>query len=169
MPTGGDESSQEILLVNDRHILILMTVSFMHGIEVTLFTRRQVLVVVVVGLVASAGTAAAVSILIKDPHPITSAEGTLSSSPVTIDSQSLTYAGTNATGVDVVVNNTDASSHTVDLHFAIRKSDGTLVESTTKTSINVNTSSTKSVTWTFSTERTVDTFAQVEITVEQTS
>lgn len=132
-------------------------------------TRRQVAIFLLIGMLSSAGTAAAVNILTKNPNPVTPAEGTLSSSPVTIDSQSLTYSGTNATGVDLVVNNTDGSNHTVDVHLAIRKSDGTIVESTKKTSIGVSAGSTKSVTWTFSSEHAVDTFSRVEVTVEQTS
>lgn len=132
-------------------------------------TRRHVAAFVVVATIASAGTAAAVDVLTENPNPITSAEGTLSSSPVTIDSQSLTYSGTNATGVTIVANNTDGSTHTVDVHFALRKSDGTLVERTTKTGLSVGATSTTSVTWTFSTEHAVDTFSLVEVTVEQTA
>lgn len=134
----------------------------------TWVTRQQITIFLIVALLASAGTAAAVNILTKNPNPVSAAEGTLSSSPVTIDSQSLTYSGTNATGVDIVVNNTDTGSHTIDIHIALRKADGTVVESTTKTGTSVSAGSTKSVTWTFSTEHPVDTFSDVEVTVEQT-
>lgn len=132
-------------------------------------TRSQILVLGVVVLVSSAGTAAAMSILTKDPNPITAAEGTLSSSPVTVDSQSLAYSGTNATGVDIVLNNTDSSSHTVTLHFALKTSDGTIVERTTITSQSVGAGSTSTITWTFSSEHSVDTFSEVEVTIEQTA
>lgn len=131
-------------------------------------TYRRVIAVILGTLVVSAGTVAAVNILTKNPNQITAAEGSMSSSPVTVDSQSLTYSGTNAASLDVVVNNTDTSSHTVDLHFALRKSDDTVVESTTKTSISVSAGATKTVTWTFNNEHAVDTFSQIEVTVEQT-
>lgn len=84
------------------------------------------------------------------------------------DAQALTYSGTSATGVDVTVNNTDSSSHTISIHFAIREADGTIVESTTETGISVGAGSTQTVTWTFSSEHAVDTFSKVEVTVEQT-
>lgn len=130
--------------------------------------RRQVATVLVVGLLASAGTATALAILTVDPNPITPAEGSLSSSPVTVDSQSLTYSGTNATGVDVVVNNTDTADHTVDVHLALRTADGTLLESTTVSGQTVTTGATATVTWTFASSHSVDTFSTVEVTVEQT-
>lgn len=130
-------------------------------------SRRQLAALVVGALLVSAGTAAAVTVLPRDPNPITAAEGTLAESPVTVDSQSLTYTGTSVTGVGVVVNNTDTVEHTVDLHFSLRKEDGTLVEQTTKDGTTLVAGSTKTVTWTFSSEHPVDTFSQVEVTVEQ--
>lgn len=131
-------------------------------------TRTQIGVLAIVALLASMGTAGAVTILTSNPNPITAAEGSLSSSSVTIDSQSLTYSGVDVTGSDVVINNTDSSNHTVDLHLALRADDGTIVESTTNASISVEADSTKTVTWTFSSPHAVDTFSKVEVTVEQT-
>lgn len=130
--------------------------------------RRQVVTILVAGLLASAGTATALAVLTVNPNPITPADGSLTSSPVTVDSQSLSYSGTNATGVDVVVNNTDTADHTVDVHLALRTADGTLLESTTVSGRAVTAGSTATVTWTFASSHSVDTFSTVEVTVEQT-
>lgn len=131
-------------------------------------SSHRAFVLAVVLLVVSAGTVAAVQVLTRNPNPVTAAEGSLSSSPVTVDAQSLTYSGTDATGLDVTLNNTDTADHTTDLHFALRQTDGTIVEQTTVTGVTVGAGSTTTATWTFAAEHAVDTFSQVEVTVEQT-
>lgn len=132
-------------------------------------TRRHLLVGLIGALVVSAGAAAAVSIITADPNPIAPAEGTLSgSSNITVDSQSLTYSGTDATGVDVVVNNTGSSGHTVTLHFVLEDSTGNEIENTTVSGVSVSAGSTRTVTWTFNNAHSVDTFSKVEVTVEVT-
>lgn len=120
-------------------------------------------------LLVSAGTAAAVTILTVNPNSVSPAEGTLSSSAdVTVDSQHLSYTGVEVTALDVVVNNTGGSSHTVDLHVALRDSSGTVVESLTKTGVSVPAGSTTTVTVGFASAHRVDSFTDVEVTVEVT-
>lgn len=132
--------------------------------------RKRPVVIALVVLLVGVGTVAGVSILTNDPNPIQPAEGTLTNaSDLTVDSQSLSYSGTDATAVDVVVNNTGTSDHTVDMHFRLEDNTGSKVESTTKTSITVTAGSTKTVTWTFSSSHTVNSFSKVEVTIEQTS
>lgn len=132
-------------------------------------TRGQLVVLGAVAIVASAGTAAAVTIIVANPNTIAPAAGTLSGSPdLTVDSQSLTYSGTDATGLDVVVNNTGTSSHTVDLHFVLEDSTGTVIENATKTGVSIAGGSTSTVSWTFNSAHAVDTFSRVEVTVEVT-
>lgn len=141
----------------------------MKGTVRELLLRRTVVIALVV-LLVGVGVVAGVSILTKDPNPIQPAEGTLTNaSDLTVDSQSLSYSGTDATAVDVVVNNTGTSDHTVDMHFRLEDNTGSKVESTTKTSITVTAGSTKTVTWTFSSSQTVNSFSKVEVTIEQTS
>lgn len=131
---------------------------------------RQTVALVVVALIVSAGTAAAVSILTVNPNPISPANGTLSSSAdLTVDSQSLVYSGTDVTGVDIGVKNTAGSSHTVDVHVALVDSGGTTVATKTKSSVSVAASSTTTVSVTFASSQSVSTFTTVEITVEETA
>lgn len=129
------------------------------------------MVLAVVMLLVSASTAAAVSIILLDTNPIAPGEGLLSgSSDLVLESQSLTYVGNNATGTDVVVNNTGASSHTVDIHYAIKNTtSGTVVESgvVSGQSMPANTATTVSIT--FNSEHPVDTFHKLEVNVEETT
>lgn len=130
-------------------------------------SRRQVAALVVAILVTSTGAAAAVTVLVKNPDPIQPVEGHLmNAGDLTVDSQSLTYSGTDVTGLEVVVNNTGGNSHDVVLHFALRDSSGTLVDST-KQSKTISATSTRTVTWSFG-PYSVSSFSKVEVTIEQT-
>lgn len=128
------------------------------------------MVLAVVMLMVSASTAAAVSIILLDTNPVAPGEGLLSgSSDLVLESQSLTYTGNNATGTDVVVNNTGASSHTVDIHYAIKNTtSGTVVESGVVTGESIPVGA-KTVSITFKSEHPVDTFHKLEVNVEETT
>lgn len=126
-------------------------------------------VVVALALVVSASTAAATSILVRNPDPIVPVQGSLqASSDLTVDNQSLTYSGVNVTGVDIAVNNTGGSSHDGTLHVALLDSDDTLLASkTTSSSFPGNTVSVVAID--FGSSYSVENVSRVEVTVEQTT
>lgn len=134
-------------------------------------TKTTTIAIALVALFLGAGiAAAAVTITQNDPNPIAPGQGTVKGSQdLSIASQSLTYSGVNATGVTVDVNNTATSDHTADVHISVKKADGTIVESTTFTGKTLTASSVTSVSFTFTKERPVDTFADIEVVVEQTA
>lgn len=120
-------------------------------------------------LVVSASTAAATSVLVRNPDPIVPVSGSLqASSDLTVDNQSLTYSGVNVTGVDIAVNNTAGSSHDGTLHLAILKSDDTVLASkTTSSAFPGNTVTVVSID--FASSYSVENVSRVEVTVEETN
>lgn len=127
---------------------------------------------VAIALIVGMGVAAAaVTIVQTDPNPIAPGEGTVKgSTDLSIDSQSLSYSGVNATGVDVTVMNGGSVDHTGDVHISVKTAGGTVVESKTFTGETFTGNSTAStVSFTFSKERPVDSFADVEVLVEETA
>jgi len=124
--------------------------------------------IVVLILLVSAGIAAAVTIVAINPNPISPGTGTLSgSNDLALDSQSLTYSGTNVTGVDVAINNT-GSVHTADVHIALKDSTGAVIATQTVSGANLPSATVTTVSVTFASEHSVDSFAELEVTVEQT-
>lgn len=120
-------------------------------------------------LVVSASTAAATSVLVRNPDPIVPVRGSLqASSDLTVDNQSLSYSGVNVTGLDIAVNNTGSSSHDGTLNVALIKSDDTILTSkTTTTSFPGNTVTVVSVD--FAASYSVENVSRVEVTVEETN
>lgn len=127
------------------------------------------MLVVTVALLSGAA-AAAVTIATLSPNSIAPASGTLQGdADLSVDSQELTYQGTNVTSTDVTVSNAGSASATIDVHVALKTSSGGLVESTTLASKSVASSSTATFTVSFSSNPGVDEFADVEVTVERTA
>lgn len=126
-------------------------------------------VLVALALVVSASTAAATSILVRNPDPIVPVQGSLqASSDLTVDNQSLTYSGVNVTGVDIAVNNTAGSSHDGTLHVALLdSSDAILASKTTSSPLPGNTVTVVPID--FGSSYSVENVSRVEVTVEQTS
>lgn len=129
------------------------------------------LVLVALVFILGMGVAvAAVTIVQVNPDPIAPGEGEVQGSDdLSIESQSLTYSGVNATAVDVVVNNTGTSDHTGDVHISIKDAAGTIVDSTTVSGEEFTGGQTTTVSYTFSEELPVDSFAKIEVVVEQTA
>lgn len=120
-------------------------------------------------LITSVGTAAATSMLDRDPNSIVAVEGALSdSNDLTVDSQRLTYSGTEIEGVSVVVNNT-GTTHEGVAHVALRDSSGNLVASKSTSTQTFAGSDTTTVTVTFASAHSVANVSRVEATVEQTA
>jgi len=132
--------------------------------------KTSTIAVALVALVVGAGfAAAAVTISQANPNKVAPGEGQVQgSTDMTIDSQSLSYSGVNATGVTVDVNNTGTSDHTGDVHISVKKSDGTIVDSKTYTGKTFTSGSVTSVTYTFASELPIDSFSKLEVVVEQT-
>lgn len=139
------------------------------GLQTELSTGKVVAIALGIAVV-SAGIGAAVTIVTLGVSPVAPGAGTLAGSDVlSIDSQELQYTGTNVTGADIVVNNTDTDPHSVDVHVALRNTtSGTVVRSTTVTSVNVPAGGTTNATVSFTDSVSVGEFDKVEVTVEQT-
>ena len=130
-------------------------------------TASQLVASIVVLSVVS-GSAAGVAITTLTVNDIRPGSGTLSAaSSISIDSQDLTYEGNNVTAVDVVVNNTGGSSVTVDIHVALKDSNGNKVDAKTVSGQSIGASSTATVTASMGNTPGVDEFQEVEVTVEQ--
>lgn len=126
-------------------------------------------VLVAFTLVVSASTAAATSILVRNPDPIVPVQGSLqASSDLTVDNQSLTYSGVDVTGVDIAVNNTAGTNHDGSLHVALLRSDDTVLASKTTTSSFPGNTVTV-VTVDFASSYSVENVSRVEVTVEETT
>lgn len=105
----------------------------------------------------------------SETNSIVAVEGALSdSNDLTVDSQRLTYSGTEIQGVSVVVNNTGATHEGV-AHVALRDSSGSLVTAKSTSTQTFAGSDTTTVTVTFASAHSVATVSRVEATVEQTS
>jgi hypothetical protein len=134
--------------------------------------KTSTIAVGLVALLVGGGlAAAAVTITQANPNKIAPGEGQVQgSTDMTIDSQSLSYSGVNATGVTVDVNNAGTTDHTGDVHISVKKADGTIVDSTTKSGQNFAGNGTvTSVSYTFSSELPIDSFSKLEVVVEQTA
>lgn len=118
----------------------------------------------------SAGIGAGVTIVTLSVSPISPGAGTLTGSNVlSIESQELQYTGNNVTGVNVTVNNTDTSSHTVDIHVALRNTtSGTVVRETTLSGVTVSAGTAETFTVSLSPSVSTADFDKVEVNVEQT-
>lgn len=127
-------------------------------------------VLVSIALIIGMGVAAAaVTIVQVNPDPIAPGEGEVTgSNDLSLESQSLTYSGTNATGVDVIVNNTATGDHTGDVHITVKDGNGNVLESTTETGVTFTGGTTTTVSYTFTQERPVDSFTKLEVVVEET-
>lgn len=120
-------------------------------------------------LVISAGTAGATSMLVRSPNPIVPVEGSLSgSNDLTVDSQQLTYTGTEIDGLTVAVNNTAGTSHEGVVHIALRNSSGDLVAEQTTSTQTFSSNRVTNVSVTFANSHSVANVTRVEATVEQT-
>lgn len=136
--------------------------------------QRNIPTFVLVGIALLVGmgvAAAAVTIVQTNPNPIAPGEGTVQgSTDLSIESQSLSYSGVNATGVDVNILNSGTVDHTGDVHISVKTASGTVVESNTFTGQTLaGNSTTTTVSFTFTKERPVDTFAEIEVLVEETA
>lgn len=130
-------------------------------------TSKAVMTIVLVCLMSA--TVSAVTVATLTVNPIDAGSGTLSESTnIAIDSQNLVYEGNNVTSVDVTVNNTDSTSHTIDLYVAVIDSADATVTTGTVTGASVSASSLKTVSVTLGTSPGVDEFQEVEVTVEET-
>lgn len=119
-------------------------------------------------IVTGVTTAAATSVLVRDPNPIVAAEGSLTgATDLTVDEQRLTYDGVNVTGVTVTVNNTAVGNHTGIVHLAV-KNGSTTIESTTIGETTFAGGSTTDVTVSLSTSYSVAELDRVEVTIERT-
>lgn len=134
-------------------------------------TKTPTIAIALAALLLGAGVAAAaVSITQANPTPIAPGQGQVQgSTDLSIDSQSLSYSGVNATGVTVSVNNTGSAEHTGDIHITVKASDGTVLESSTTTGVTFAAGSVTSHSFTFSQERPVDSFTNLEVVVEETA
>jgi hypothetical protein len=133
--------------------------------------KTSTIAVGLVALVVGGGlAAAAVTISQANPNEVAPGEGQVTGSTnLSIDSQSLSYSGVNATGVTVDVNNTGMTDHTGDVHISIKKSDGTIVDSKTYTGKTFTQDSVTSVTYDFPSELPIDSFSKLEVLVEDTT
>lgn len=136
--------------------------------SVDISTTKLVAVMLGVSIISAGVTAVAITSL--SPSPIAPGAGTLTGSDVlTIDSQELLYSGNNVTDVNVSVNNTDTTSHTVDIHVAlINTTSGETVRSETITGVSIGAGTVKTSTVTLTNSVSVSKFDKVEVTVEQT-
>lgn len=137
--------------------------------SIKLTTPKLVAVLAAVSVV-SAGVGAGVAVVTLGVSPIAPGAGTLTGSDVlAIDSQELQYSGNNVTAVNATINNTDSTSHTVDVHVAlVNTTSGETVRTATVSGVSVAANSTKTVTATISPEVSVASFNKVEVNVEQT-
>lgn len=133
-------------------------------------STKQLAAVLIAASVVSAGIGAGVAVVTLGVSPIAPGTGTLAGSNVlTIQSQELQYTGNDVTAVNVTINNTDTSPHTVDIHLALRNTTaGTVVQSQTITGVTVPAGSTNTVQITLSPSVSVTEFDQIEVNVEQT-
>lgn len=134
----------------------------------TLRTRLRipVWVVAVVALLA-AGTVAAVTVSTLSFNPISPAEGQVQNSAVEVDSSSITYTGLTATQVNVTINNTDTTSHTVDVEVTVKDSGGAVQDSAAQTGVSIGAGSTQTLSFGVSVD--VTNLAEVEVFVEETA
>lgn len=134
--------------------------------------RKNVALFAIVAVALLVGTgiaAAAVTIVQSDPNRVAPAEGSVQGSDnLTIDSQSLSYSGVNATGMTVDVRNTGSVDHTGTVHLSVKTADGVEVETATLSSETFNSNTVSSVSYSFSQERPIDSFHSLEVLVEET-
>lgn len=137
--------------------------------SIELSTPKAVAALVAISVV-SAGVGAGVTIVTLGVSPVAPGAGTLTGSDVlSIDSQELQYSGNNVTAINVTVNNTDTTSHTVDVHVAmVNTTSGETVRTTTVSGVSIAANSTNTVTATISPSVSVGEFNKVEVNVEQT-
>lgn len=136
--------------------------------SVDISTTKLVAVMLGVSIISAGVTAVAITSL--SPSPVAPGAGTLTGSDVlTIDSQELLYTGNNVTDVNVSVNNTDTTSHTVDIHVAlINTTSGETVRAETITGVSIGAGTVKTSTVTLTNSVSVSEFDKVEVNVEQT-
>lgn len=123
-------------------------------------------VVAIVALLA-AGTVAAVTVTSLSFNPIEPAEGQVTNSAdLNVNGSDITYAGLNATQVDITVNNTGGTAHTIDADLTIKDAGNNIQASATQTGVNVPAGG--STTLTFNVQVPVSDLASVEVFIEQT-
>lgn len=132
--------------------------------------KNKLIALVVAISVVSAGVGAGVAIVSLGVSPVAPGAGTLTGSNVlTLESQELLYDGNNVTAVNASINNTDSSSHTADIHIALKNTtSGAVVAEETVTGISLPANTVTTTTITLSSPVAVDEFDKVEVTVEQT-
>lgn len=128
------------------------------------------LVAVMLGVSVISAGVTAVAITTLSPSPVAPGAGTLTGSDVlSIDSQELVYTGNNVTDVNVSVNNTDTTSHTVDIHVAlVNTTSGETVRAETVSGVSIAAGTVETVTVGLTNSISVDEFDKVEVNVEQT-
>lgn len=139
------------------------------GSTIELSTGKLAAVTIALSLV-SAGVGAGVAIVTLGVSPVAPGAGTLSGTDVlTLESQEILYQGNNVTAVNVSVNNTDTSSHTVDIHVALKNTtSGAVVSETTASGVSIAAGTVETTRVDLPSPVPVDEFDKVEVTVEQT-
>lgn len=131
-------------------------------------TRQVIAALVVVILLSSTVTALAIEHLSFNPV-VTNAGPLEKSGDIFIEEYELLMTGAKVDGVDVTLNNTNATAHDVDVNVALRDANGDLlVEKTKATSVAGNTVKTTFVDFAASNEPQVNAVEDVEITVQVT-
>lgn len=126
--------------------------------------------VLMVVLVAVAGSAAALTVVNVDNNPLNPGSGAVQgSADLTLNSQSLVYSGTNVTATDVNVSNSVTTDHTGDIQVVLKDSTGTILETKGITGVTFTGSSDTVTTVTFASEHPMTDVAAIDVVIEQTS
>lgn len=125
--------------------------------------------VLMIALVAVAGSAAALAIVNVDNNPLNPGSGSIEgSTDMTLKSQSLVYSGTNVTGTDVVVNNTGVE-HTGNIQVVLEDSAGNPLETKEMTGVIFAASSDTTTRVEFASEHSMADVSSIDVVVEQTA
>lgn len=130
--------------------------------------RKRLVAILLVVILISAGTAAAVTLTALDFNPLEPGKGPLTDSVLVIDSEQIEYNGLNATGVTLDVNNTDTADHGGDVYVALKNASGAVVSSGSQTGLTFTGGTVTSVTVSV-TSTNVTKFDTVEVRIEETS
>lgn len=133
-------------------------------------TSTKGIAILLAVVVISASVGAAVTIATLGVSPIAPGAGTLTGAEdLSIESQELQYSGSDVTAVNVTMNNTGTTDHTVDLYVALENTTSdTVVEEQTVTGVSVAAGSTNTTQVTLPNSVPVSEFDRVEVNAEQT-
>ena len=129
--------------------------------------RFTVIAFLVVLLLSGAAVAVSVTSGLVSPVDVGHGEVT-NSTTLIVESQRLTYTGTNVSGAAIVVNNTGTTDASSDISLTLKAANGAVVAQRTKTDVSITANGTTTVTISLSDSIERSSFFWWQITVTRT-